>query len=366
MAISSQEKKNIEDVQHNCHISDARDHGIYSMCTMVLKLRNLYKWEHALEPWEEPEPADLLDWIDGKERYWESIAGESFRSLGSNGRKYSPDNLVEINRIFAGSRLIYGAGYGRSMKAVFFLAEKLEKRSVDGFPVLILGRERAKEMASPFAMAQDGVVYIRKDSLRYFLWDQIQELRSSTRVSFRRALGLYGLLKNDRLDRQLFKEKLDTIVDEELNLFIYHEIGELLQTTLDSATLEKIITRFPGSVIELVCRTIKDILADTHPGGLLSYIIRERRETSLSFYMGFLDGLRKKLFPEIGEEWSRFGKNCDWRYIEDARTRCRTKNMQWAETILSISERIGKDPNEYVQSLFHTRIIAPLGLDTPQ
>ena len=42
----------LKTIKHNCDISDARDNGIYSICTLVLKLRNLYKWEHGLEPWE--------------------------------------------------------------------------------------------------------------------------------------------------------------------------------------------------------------------------------------------------------------------------------------------------------------------------
>ncbi|MBM9605565.1 Sfum_1244 family protein [Desulfopila inferna] len=366
MTISLQDKSIIEDIQHNCHISDARDHGIYSMCTMVLKLRNLYKWEHDLEPWEEAEPADLLDWIDCKENYWSSIADESFRLLGVNGKTYSPDNLMDVNRLFSGDGLVYGAGYGRSMKSVFFLADKLEERNVAGCPVIILGRERAREMASPFAMAQDGVVYIRRDSLRYFLWDQIQELRSSLRVPFRHTLKLYGLLKEGELDQEGLKEKLDTIVDEEMNVFIYHEVGEILQDTLQSATLEKIVRRFPGSAIELVCRSIKDILADTHPQGLLSYITRERRETSLGLYMSLLEGVRKILFPELAEAWESFSQDNNWSHIEDAAVRCRNKNMELAEKVLAISRRIEKDPDDFVQNLFNSRIIAPLGLDTAQ
>jgi hypothetical protein len=68
-------------IRHNCEISDARDNGIYSICTLVLKLRNLYKWEHRLEPWDEPESAVVLDWIAAKENYWETIAGEEYRPL---------------------------------------------------------------------------------------------------------------------------------------------------------------------------------------------------------------------------------------------------------------------------------------------
>jgi hypothetical protein len=281
MTASYQDSSVVEDIQHNCNISDARDHGVYSMCTMVLKLRNLYKWEHGLEPWQEPEPADLLDWIEAKENYWKTIAEEPYRQLGINGRTYSPADSDEINAKLGDKKMVYGAGYGRSMKAVFFLAEKIEQRTVAGCSVFILGKEIAKEMASPFAMAQDGVVFIRKESLRFFLWDQIQELRSSCRSSFRHALRMYDLLQDEQLDQQKFKNSLDNIVDAEMDLFIYHEVGEALQTTLDSSTLQTIVSQFPGSLYELVCRSIKDILADTHPEGLLAHLIREQRETSL-------------------------------------------------------------------------------------
>ena len=40
----------LQTIRHNCDISDARDNGIYSICNLVLKLRNLYKWEHHIQP----------------------------------------------------------------------------------------------------------------------------------------------------------------------------------------------------------------------------------------------------------------------------------------------------------------------------
>ena len=113
--------KLIQAVQFNCDVSDARDHGIYSMCTMVLKLRNLYKWEHNLEPWEEPESADLLDWIEGKEHYWATMVDEPFRPLDMKQKEIPPFDLKEINSVLEGEKLVYGAGYGRSLKPVFFL-----------------------------------------------------------------------------------------------------------------------------------------------------------------------------------------------------------------------------------------------------
>ncbi len=366
MTASNQDSSIIKDIQHNCNISDARDHGIYTMCTMVLKLRNLYKWENDLDPWQEPEPAHLLDWIETKENYWKTITEEPYRHLKVNGCIYLPDDSAAINRYFGDQRMVYGAGYGRSMKAVFFLAEQIEQRTVAGLPVLILGKERAKEMANPFAMAQDGVIYIRKESLRFFLWDYIQELRSSCRSSIRHALHLYGLLQDGQLHQQKFRDTLDKMVDMELDLFVYHEVGEVLQTTFDSSTLHKIIARFPGSVYELVSRSIKDVLADTHPEGLLAHLISEKLETSLSFYVGFLDGLRKELFPEIIAAQQKFQDDRDWQGIEKARRICRDNTLKYAEKIQTISQYIGHTPDDHVQDLFNRQILLPLGLDIPE
>lgn len=352
-----------EDIQFNCDISDARGHDLYSMCTMVLKLRNLYKWQKALEPWEEPEPSDLLEWIDAREHYWQTIVDQPYRFLSFDGVNYSPDDVAAINDKLRSSGLVYGSGYGGSMKAVFFLADRIEQRSVCGCRVIIMGKQRAKEMASPFAMAQQGVVYIHKDNLRYFLWDQIQELRSCSRAAFRHAMELHGVIQNGKLEQSLLKTKFDTIVEEEMDLFVYHEVGEILQTTLDSAMLERIVTTFPASVIELVCRSLKDILADTHPQGLLHHLISERREASLSLYVGLLDGMRKELFPEIFEAFKKFCGGADWPAISRAQEVCRKRSLALAHNIREIGATIGEDSDDYVLQRFNASIIAPLGLD---
>lgn len=366
MTASIQECSIIKDIQHNCTISDARDHGIYTMCTMVLKLRNLYKWENDLQPWQESEPADLLDWIEAKENYWASIVDESYRQLQINGSAARPDDSAAVNAYFQDKQMVYGAGYGRSLKAIFFLADKIEQRTIAGLPVLILGRETAREMAAPFAMTQERVIFIRKDSLRFFLWDYIQELRSSSRSSIHDALQLHGVLQDGRLHQQKFQDTLDTIVDAELDLFIYHEVGEVLQTVLDSATLQKIIARYPGSVYELVSRSIKDILADTHPQGLLSHCISEERASSLSFYVAFLDGLRKELFPEIINAQQKFSADRNWREIEQARSKGRDRTLRYAEKIRTISKHIGHASDDHVRNLFNDQILLPLGLDIPE
>lgn len=353
-------------VQHNCDISDARDNGIYSICMLVLKLRNLYKWEHDIEPWEEPESAELLDWIDAKENYWEKIIDEPYQPFPGRSSSIDPYDVIAVNELLGNEEIVYGAGYGRSLKSIFFLAEKIREDLVEGCPVVILGREKAKELSSPFAMLQDNIITIRREPLRFFFWDHIQEIRSSNKASLYHALDRYGILAGGKLNQGYFRDRLDTIVDGEIPMFIYHEVGEMLQEGLDSHAQRKIIGAFPDSVIEYVSRAVKDVLADTHPQGMVSYIVKEQREASLGFYVGFLAGLRRELFPQISSAFNGFLKAGDWHLIEDARQQCRDENRRLADKIDEIAQLIDREPLDHVRHLFNEEILIPLGLDAPE
>lgn len=358
----------IRTVRHNCDISDARDNGIYSICTLVLKLRNLYKWEHGLEPWDEPESRVLLDWIAAKEEYWERLQPQPFSPIRINGEDFDPFLLKPVNNLLAGDRHHYGAGYGRSMKAVFFLAEISENRLVEGIPTLILGREQARELSSPFAMLQDDTIYIRKEPLRFFFWDQIQEINPSCRVAMRQALGSYDLLRdNINLDRKRLIGSFDDIVDRELDIFIYHEVGERQENPLNSRILKTIINTFPASPLELLARAVKDILADTHPRGLLSHIVKSERRSSLGFYISFLDGMRRHLCPELNEAGKCFWDTGDWSLLEEARAVCRKNNAAIAARFEKLGQRLADgDSPATVKRWAAKTILAPLGIQIPE
>ena len=356
----------IEQIQFNCDISDARDHGIYSMCSLVLKLRNLYKWERSLEPWHEPDSADLLEWIDARETYWEEIGEQDFKLLTINGQSCATDDVETVNRANGNLPLYYGAGHGRSMKAIFFLAEVLDRLTVEGCPVVLLGREFAREMASPFAMVQEGQVVIRTEPLRYFLYDHIQELRASCRSSFRFFLSSHGLLDDGVLDQQILREKINAIAVEERDLFIYHEIGELLEDSMSSATLGMMIGRFPGSVIEFVSRAVRDVLADTHPRGVLSHLVRKQNPSTLGLFVSFVDGLRQELFPELATAWKGFLEHKEWDEFEQVRISCRERTRRLAEKIEEIAEGSEGQSDKEVQKRFNEVVLVPLGLEIPE
>lgn len=80
-------------VQKNCDISDARHAGAYSRCSFLLRMRDLYKWEHQMLPWQEPEPADLMEWVEVREQYRAEIVEGEIASVcvdtpcGRNGER---------------------------------------------------------------------------------------------------------------------------------------------------------------------------------------------------------------------------------------------------------------------------------------
>lgn len=361
------EKRFQECVRQNCNISDARDNGVFSICTLVLKLRNQYKWENGLEPWQEPESAVLLDWIADREAGWNTLTAQDFEPVVVNGSQFDPFDAAAVNHAIATAGLCYGAGYGRSMKAVFFLAEISAHRLVAGCPVIIMGRELARELASPFAMVQDGIIYIRREALRYYFWDQLQEISPSGRCDLRQAMRRYGLEPvNGVYQKEGLVTGFEDLIDRELEMFIHHEVGEILEDALDSKTLQQFIAAFPHSPIEFLARAQKDILADCHPQGLLAHIIAEEKESSLGFYAAFLDGIRKVLFPELGDACRQFWENGDWLVVDAARETCRTRSLERAAVIRRLCGRLAAaEPAGAVAAAAEKELLTPLGLQRP-
>jgi len=352
----------IQTIRQNCTISDARDNGIYSLCSLLLKLRGLYKWEHGLKPWDEPETPVVLDWIEGKENYWETLTGVEYLPLLIKGESCEPFAAEAINHHLRGTGLVYGAGYGRSLKAIFFLAELREERRESDCRILILDREVARELASPFALRQEELIVIRREPMRFFFWDQIQEIRATGRAALRHGLTLSGVKFDATVDRQSLLEKLDVIVDQEIPAFIHHEIGELRESALAAEHLQQLIAAFPASAIELTARAVKDALADTHPEGMLGYILGARSESSLAFYAGLLDGMRQLLQPEIIPAFEDFLQKRDWQGMDRARVHCRENNLRRAEILRAAAESLLTQPPAAVKGRIEREILAPLGL----
>jgi hypothetical protein len=118
----------VNQVVHNCNISDARYAGYYSVCGLALRLRDLYKWEKGLDPWVEDEPSKVLEWIGEREDLWEDLTHENFKKITIKGLSYDAFDTKAINRAISYHGLVYGAGYVHSLKPTFFLASLEDTR----------------------------------------------------------------------------------------------------------------------------------------------------------------------------------------------------------------------------------------------
>ena len=302
-------------ILNNCDISDAQHAGLYSTCGLALRLRDLYKWEHRLNPWEEKDSSEILDWIGEKEVLWEKLADAKYRDLSIQGKRYDPFDTPAINAALEPRGLFYGAGYAFSLKPTFFLAEIEKKTLSDGYPVYALGRELARDLLTLPALSQDQSILLRTDSARLFLWDQMAYIKKSGRPALQFALEHCGLKKQQPDVRQ---KHLPQILAVQKDNYIYHEIGELTDSTFHPTIWRELIATFPHSPVELLARGLKDLLADTSQNGTLPYLIKNRKTAGLGLYAAFLDGMPKELFPELRDAFNHFTKTHNWRMIKEA------------------------------------------------
>ena len=204
---------NIDDIAHqvlqNCSISDANNAGMYSICGLALRLRDLYKWEHGLPPWEERDSSEVLEWIETKENQWEKRIDKEFATISINGKAYDPFDTTAINAVLEPLNYLYGAGYARGLKPTFFLAAITEKSTVNSTTIYTLDRELARDLLTIPAHSQNEDVILRRDSARLFLWDSIFYIKKSARPALRFALESCGI--NDHQPRALRRRLVDLL-----------------------------------------------------------------------------------------------------------------------------------------------------------
>ena len=345
-------------IQSNCDISDAQGSGIFSICGMALRLRDLNKWEKGFKPWEENDPGKLIDWIDRKEQKWETIEGQAFAPLTLLDQLYDPFDTVEINSILEPYGLFYGAGYAHSLKPTFFLAHIEETYKLAGIKIVALEKELIRDLLTIPALNQDNTIIIRRDAARIFLWDQMIYLKKSGQRYLHFALTQCGLPDTGIESR---KNHFESILSVQEQTYIYHEIGEITETDLDHQTFRELVSLFPNSTVELITRTVKDLLADTGPHGPLQYIISTKNTAGLAFYVAFQDGLFKPMFPQLRAVFEKFASDRDWEGIEHTRQKGYAMARQYALDIVDIyNSASDKKSMDQVADQINNTLVQPL------
>lgn len=321
-------------VKRNCDISDSRHWGYHSICGLLLRLRELYRFEKGLRPWEKAPEGEITHWIGKREALWEELSVEDFAPLRFGGEQFGPFEAESVNARIMKEGLIYGAGYGIYCKPVFFLAELASSEAVDGYSVFVSGREYVRDLSLHPAMLQRKSIFARKEISVLLLWEKFEELKAKMGVSsLAAAFGAYGIDAGSAgPDVEALIEKA---AESELRTYIHHELGEAFESE-KSPLWEEMLSCVITSKASIFARAVKDTLADASERGMLRHIIDERKTGSLALYTASLGGYRKLLAQGMAEAYHTFTETGDWRYIESAREALYENAARIADTLIDI------------------------------
>ena len=250
-------------VQTNCHISDAQFAGDLTMCTFLLKMRELYRWENDLPFTGEMPKAAIGDWMNEREKLWEGMETAPYVPLPLPGGETDPFEVEAINRILAPAGYVYSGGYGRACKPHFFLANLARREERHGFRVYVSDCEYARDLDAPPGMMLNDSIFVRTEALRRWLWERYEEWTWNKRnAALGRALDCYGFAKDP-------EAALEVMTRVETESVILHEIGEARAGAELGEPWPHLLADLMRSRAEIMSRAVRDINADclsTLPG----------------------------------------------------------------------------------------------------
>ncbi len=293
----------IDSVQHNCDIVDARHGSDYGICTYLLKMRELYRWQLGLPLGARLGKDEVGDWLSRREDHLESLEQAEFVQLRIGDRVVDPFDADSVNRSLVEEGLIYSAGLVDGARPQFFLAELEQERSgAQGFVLRVSGRELARCLNAPPAMTLGSSIFLRRESLRRFLWEKYESwLWQRPDNAMARAVACYPF-------ENALGQALDAMTEAEMAVIEAHERGEH-QVGLDLGDgWELMLHDLSLTPAELMARAVRDHLADClHT---LPMLLEQDREPSLHLFMANLGAMRKQLFPALHRayaEWLETG-----------------------------------------------------------
>lgn len=289
-----------EQVQYNCHITDATYAGQYTLCVYLLKMREFFRWEIGQEFNSIIDKEKLGQWIVERESLWLDIEEQPYKSLEIDTECYDPFDTKAINVHLENYGLVYSAGYGNRLRPHFFLAEMEQSHAEEDYTIYVTGREYARDLTAPPAMAQGDVIFLRRESFRRMIWEKYEEwLWNKPDNAMKRAIAHYPFTTSPL-------KALEEMTTNELNMALLHEIGEVKASAILGEQWREVLSQLSRSKGEIMLRAVKDHLADSL--STLPELIADFRPESFHFYMANLTSMRKTIAPgltECYESWWR-------------------------------------------------------------
>lgn len=333
----------VNTVQKNCHISDARHAGDFTLCIFLLKMREYFRWENDIPFARELPKEEVGAWLQEREGLWTHLEESPFESLPLEGRRLDPFDADTINRELIPQGYVYSGGYGRFAKPHFFLGSLLKKENRAGYTIYISSCEYARDLEAPPAMLQGKTIYIRQESVRRFLWEKIEEWRwNHKNEAMERVLNSYSF----DLD---MNSALERMTDNETEAMILHELGEGLAGETLGDDWNRMLSGLSRSKAEIMIRAVRDILADCL--STLPTLLAANNTASLHFYFANLTGMRKQLFPEALEAYQRWVAENDNSVMRKLIDEGQHRWLNTARALLAIYRENDKEAGHAIERL---------------
>lgn len=330
-------------VQHNCHIADAHYAGDYTLCTYLLKMRELYRWETKQNFSTHLDKKDVGNWLKQREQLWTELEDTAYSNINIENEGLSPFESDNINDRLIEQQLVYSGGMGINNRPHFFLAELEFYKKHDDYTLYIAGKEYARDMSAPAAMSQQHNIYIRKESFRRLLWEKLETWRwNKPDNALGRAFACYDC------DKQL-DNALKQMTEVEIDNVILHEHGEILAGEHLGEKWQTLLFSLPHSKAAIMVRAIRDHLADSLT--TLPALLKNNSAPSWHFYFGNLNNMRKDLYPALIDGYNEWYQSGSLSKITNVIEQGKEHWLSLCQKILTINENSLKLLQDEIQNL---------------
>ena len=245
------------------------------------------------------------------------MEADDFAPLALARGELDPFDADAANRELLPEGYVYGAGYGRLQKPVFFLGRLLRLEARAGFTILVSSCEYARELAAPPAMLQGHTIFVREESARRYLWEKVEEWQWRKQDNaMARALANYPFTSDA-------DAALQRMTDNEIETMILHEVGEAMAGELLGDRWPELVVSVARTPSEPIARAVRDLLADCL--STLPALLERANLPALHFYFATFDAPRRQLFPQALQAYEHFLRSGEldrlWQTVRDGKER---------------------------------------------
>jgi hypothetical protein len=329
-------------VQRNCHISDARYAGNYTLCVYLLKMREFYRWEKARAFSAQLSTDDIGNWLSEREALWQELEEQDYVPLETEGELFDPFDSSAINLKLLNHGLVYSGGIGQKSKPHFFLGQLERHEKLNGYEIIISGKEYARDLTSPPAMSQGNTIYIRRESFKRMIWEKTEEWRwNQPQNAMASAMACYDF------DRDI-EAALSLMTDNELESAVLHEIGEI-KAGEDLSGWHEMLQDLSHSQAEIMARAVRDHLADAI--STLPALLNNRQDASIHFYFANLSNMRKHIMPSLLTAYKHWQENGSHVELTKLVSQSQQHWQNIAQKMLALHTQYGKTCRQHIENL---------------